>query len=164
MSHDLVLDASTALEAVLGRMHAPEVLDLLENATTVRAPDLFAAEVANALWKHVRAGDINIEEGQICLRTALQLVDSMVHSNDLVEEALVTAAAHDHPVYDALYLVTARRTGATICTRDRRLAALARRDQSSCRVDLTFPSQQPAWLVEETRSAESQQTYHPKHC
>ena len=126
MSRDLVLDASAALEAVLGRVNAPEVLDLLRYATTVRAPDLFAAEVANALWKHVRAGDIDIENGQNCLRAALELVDSMSASNELVEEALATATAHAHPVYDALYLVTARRTGATICTRDRRLATLAK--------------------------------------
>jgi predicted nucleic acid-binding protein len=48
----------------------------------------------------------------------------MVPSKELVEEALATAAAHDHPAYDALYLVAARRTGATVVTRDRRLAAL----------------------------------------
>ncbi len=48
----------------------------------------------------------------------------MVSSGDLVEEALATAAAFDHPVYDALYLVTARRVAAMVCTLDRRLAAL----------------------------------------
>jgi len=124
MSRDLVLDASAALEAVLGRANAPEVLDLLQQATTVRVPDLYAAEVANALWKHVKVCDLEIEEAHICLQTALQLVDTMVPSADLVEEALATAATHQHPVYDALYLVTARRTGATVCTRDRRLASL----------------------------------------
>jgi len=124
MSRELVLDASGALEAVFGRPHADHVLDLIEHATTVRAPDLYAAEVANALWKHVRAGDIDIEDGQAHLRTALRLVDSLVPTEELVEEALATAIAHEHPVYDALYLVTARRTGATVCTRDRRLSTL----------------------------------------
>ena len=37
---------------------------------------------------------------------------------------MVTAAEYNHPIYDALYLVTARRTGTTVCTLDRRLATL----------------------------------------
>ncbi len=124
MSRDLVLDASAGLEAVLGRPRAIDVLDLIEAATTVRVPDLYAAEVGNALWKHIKAGDLNISEAQECLRSALALVDSTIPSSGLVDEAMVTAAEFDHPVYDALYLVTARRTGATVCTLDRRLAAL----------------------------------------
>ena len=124
MSRDLVLDASAALEAILGRPHAEQVLDLVECATLVRAPDLFAAEVGNALWKHVRAGDLDLGQAQVALRAAHDIIDLMVPSEELIEEALATAAVHDHPVYDALYLVTARRTGATVCTLDRRLATL----------------------------------------
>jgi predicted nucleic acid-binding protein len=124
MSADLVLDASAALEAVLGRSGASRVLGLIESAATVRAPDLYAAEVGNALWKHVKAGDLDLERAQIALRAALDVVDVMLPSDEIVEEALATAEAYDHPVYDALYLVTARRSGATVCTRDRRLTAL----------------------------------------
>ena len=124
MSHDLVLDASAALEAILGRPHAEQMLDLIEGATLVRAPDLYVAEVGNALWKHIKAGDIDIGQAQHCLQSALDLVDSIIPSSGLVEEAMATATEYDHPVYDALYLVTARRSGATVCTRDRRLAAL----------------------------------------
>ena len=124
MSHDLVLDASAALEAVLGRTKAVVVLDFIETANTVRAPELYSAEVANALRKHVRAGDLELEEAQKALRIALDLIDSTTPSRELAEEALATAATYDHPVYDALYAITARRTGATVCTLDRRLAAL----------------------------------------
>ena len=124
MSHDLVLDASAALEAVLGRTKAVVVLDFIETANTVRAPELYSAEVANALRKHVRAGDLELEEAQKALRIALDLIDSTTPSRELAVEALATAAAYDHPVYDALYAITARRTGATVCTLDRRLAAL----------------------------------------
>ncbi len=124
MSCQLVLDASAALEAILGRQKAETVLDRIESSDRVRAPDLYAAEVANALWKHVKAGDIDIGQAQVALRTALDLVDALVPAVDLIEEALATATTHAHPVYDALYLVTARRSGATVCTLDRRLAAL----------------------------------------
>lgn len=124
MSAVLVLDASAALEAVLGRSGASRVLDLIEGAGTVRAPNLYAAEVGNALWKHVQAGDLALRRAQNALEAALDVVDEMIPSEDIVHEALATAEAFGHPVYDALYLVAARRSGATVCTRDRRLASL----------------------------------------
>ena len=124
MSGRLVLDASAALEAVLNRACAPRVLDLVEGAAAVYAPDLCAAEVANALWKHARAGDIDREKAHDALGLALALVDDLVPAADLAAEALATSIAHAHPVYDALYAVAAMRSGATVCTLDHRLAAL----------------------------------------
>ena len=76
------------------------------------------------MWKHVRAGDLEREDAQTALEEALQLVDSLTESRDLVSEALVAASAFDHPVYDTLYAVLARRTGAAVCTLDRRLKRL----------------------------------------
>lgn len=125
MSGQLVLDASASLEAVLGRPQASAVLDLVERAAAVRTPDLYGAEVANALWKLVKAGDLDLSQAQFALQAAFDIVDATIPSAGMAEEALATAAAFTHPVYDALYLVTARRSGATICTRDRRLAELA---------------------------------------
>ena len=124
MSRRVVLDASAALEAVLRRPNADRVLDIIEGAHRVSAPELFACEVANALWKHTRAGDIDSDEAQTALEYSLELVDVLEPSVNLATEALVTSSAHDHPVYDALYAVLARRTGATVCTFDRRLIKL----------------------------------------
>jgi hypothetical protein len=42
-------ECSAALEAVLGHARAIDVLNLIETANTVRAPDLYIAEVGNAL-------------------------------------------------------------------------------------------------------------------
>ena len=124
MNRRVVLDASAALEAVLRRPNADRVLDIVEAAHRVSAPELFACEVANALWKHTRAGDLDSDEAQMALESSLELVDVLEPSVDLVPEALVTASAHNHPVYDALYAVLARRSGATVCTFDRRLTKL----------------------------------------
>ena len=121
MNRLVVLDASAALEAVLRRNNAERVLDIVEGAQRVSAPELFAAEVANALWKHVRAGDIDSDEAHLALEYSLDLVDCLESSVDLAAEALATSSAHHHPVYDALYAVLARRSGATVCTFDRRL-------------------------------------------
>ena len=88
----------------------------------VLAPDLFAAEAANALWKYVKAGDLSQERAVELLRRALDLVDILVPSSELAVEALATAAQAGHPVYDFLYAVLARRNGAPLLTMDRPLA------------------------------------------
>ena len=54
------------------------------------------------------------------------LPDRLEPSSTLNVEAFVLASRHRHPVYDALYLVLARRNNAVLLTLDRRLAALAR--------------------------------------
>ncbi len=124
MSTRIVLDASAALEAVLLRPRAEAVLDVIGAASLVSAPDLFAAEAANGLWKHVRSGDLEPHDAHDALRYAMDLTDQLVATGDLVPETLATAMAYGHPVYDALYAVAARRTGASVCTLDRRLQAL----------------------------------------
>ena len=120
----LVLDASAAMEAVLQRPNGGKVLDLVEEAHRVSAPELFAVEVAIALWKHTKVGDLDNDVAQIALENALEMVDYLEPSLGLVPEALATASAHNHSVYDALYAVLARRTGSSVCTFDRRLTKL----------------------------------------
>lgn len=120
----LVLDASSALEAVLGRSGAGRIADLLEAADKVTVPDLFFGEVANALWKYQQAGEISNDEAQELLDLAGSLVDEVLRSEELVTEALASATAYRHPVYDALYAVTARRAGAAVLTLDKRLVRL----------------------------------------
>lgn len=124
MSRRVVLDGSAATEAVVPRRNAGQVLDLVEGALQVSAPDLYAAEVANAIWKHTKGGDLDAEDAQTALESCLELIDVFEPTLDLAPEALATAVAHDHPVYDALYAVAARRGGATMCTLDGRLAQL----------------------------------------
>ena len=119
MSRRLVLDASAALHAVLPGPAAEPVLDALSGAALVLAPDLYAIEVANSLWKYVRAGDLAVDEAVAKLDRALALVDSLVPVEELAKESLVAAAESGHPVYDLAYAVLARREGATVVTADR---------------------------------------------
>ncbi|MEZ5727422.1 MAG: type II toxin-antitoxin system VapC family toxin [Burkholderiaceae bacterium] len=57
-------------------------------------------------------------------REALALVHRLVDDSALFPEALALAVDVGHPVYDAVYAVTARRHAATLATFDRRLHAL----------------------------------------
>jgi predicted nucleic acid-binding protein len=84
------------------------------------------------LWKYQRAGVIDAGQmrerhAEVCL-----LVHRFVDEQTLFPEALQLAADSDHPVYDAVYAVTARRHAATLLSFDRRLHQLCTRAQIAC--------------------------------
>ena len=129
MRTSIVLDASAAVRLIVGPSPAG-IATGLAVADEVFAPRLFTEEVANTLWKYVQAGVFDSKEAINRLRTALALCDHFLdlnpHSSDsLLIEALTEACRLNHPVYDLIYLVAARRTGATLATCDQRLATMA---------------------------------------
>lgn len=120
-----ILDASAAVAIA---MNLPESIKFLPNIDTsdvVIAPDLFVAEVSNALWKSVRAGMLDSEQGSIVLERSVMLVDTFEPGQMLYKEAFALSVDHQHPVYDALYLVLARRHNGVLATLDKRMVELA---------------------------------------
>jgi predicted nucleic acid-binding protein len=122
---NVVIDASAAIGLVLAVPGSETFAVPLERAALVITPDLYVAEVCNALWKYRRAELISIERCELALEQVLNLPDRIEPSSALYLEAFALACRHLHPVYDALYLVLARRNDATLLTLDKRLAALA---------------------------------------
>jgi predicted nucleic acid-binding protein len=120
-----ILDASAAVAIA---MNLPESIKFLPNIDTsdvVIAPDLFVAEVSNAMWKYVRAGMLDSEQGSTALERAVMLVDTFEPGQILYKEAFALSVDHQHPVYDALYLVLARRHNGILATLDKRMVELA---------------------------------------
>ena len=122
---NVVIDASAAVGLVLAVPGSEAFAVPLERAALVITPDLYVAEVCNALWKYRRAELIPMERGEQALEQILSLPDRIESSSALYLEAFALACRHLHPVYDALYLVLARRNDATLLTLDKRLATLA---------------------------------------
>lgn len=125
MTSRIVLDASAALRLVLGLEGANDLAGPLQDCSLVLAPELLCSEVANGLWKYVRARHITADQAVAHYNDAIALTDSLISDREIVVEALAEAGARDHPVYDLLYVVVARRNGASLLTRDKRLARLA---------------------------------------
>jgi predicted nucleic acid-binding protein len=122
----MVMDASVAIDRTLGQVH-PGIEEAVTTATVIVAPTLFAAEVTNALWKHVRAGDIDLANAQALIDATLDMCDQFIPLDDAtLHDALYEARRLNHPVYDMIYAVLARRESAVLATVDRRLAAIAR--------------------------------------
>lgn len=122
-----VLDASAAVNVVMRTDRAADLIGALEGCDLVLAPTLFHGEVANTLWKYVRAGVIDKQTALTRLEEARGLVDSFEADEGLATEAMSQAILHAHPVYDLLYLVLAMRYGARLLSADGKLMELAAR-------------------------------------
>jgi predicted nucleic acid-binding protein len=123
----LTIDASVAVSIVRDRVTHAATLNRLSVADAVYAPSFFVVETANALWKYIKANQLAEADAIVMQQNASMLVDRPVDSAELFPEALRLASQLRHPVYDSLYLVTARRTGSTLLTFDKGLAEMARK-------------------------------------
>ncbi len=120
-----VFDASVAVKwLVTDDRLAPPALAARQRYDAA-APRLIQTEVANALWKYVRLGAVPLDaavEGVAVLDDVMDLTPD----ERLLERAQRLSAQIDHPIYDCLYLVLARDSGAPLITADRRLAEKSR--------------------------------------
>jgi predicted nucleic acid-binding protein len=120
-----VLDASAAVASLFASTRSARVAELLGTANAVLAPDLMVSEMTNAIWKYVRAGALDQETASTLADTAIGLVDEYVPVRTLHREALAFSIHTDHPVYDSMYLVLARRNDAVLLTGDKKMRKLA---------------------------------------
>lgn len=121
----VVLDASAVIRIIEGAAQAAAFTEALISAELVLAPERMLTEVANTLWRLQRPGQLQADSLHQRLRWAADLVDHIEPDRTLQAEALALATHLDHPVYDCLYLVLARREVASLLSADQRLLDLS---------------------------------------
>jgi predicted nucleic acid-binding protein len=94
----LVLDASAVVRIIEGAEQSASFQEALLNADLVLALELMLTEVANALLRLQRAGQLAANELQQHLSRATELVDVIEPDRHLQVEALALACHLDHPV------------------------------------------------------------------
>lgn len=124
----IVVDASVAAKWLVAEDGSDAARAVLASGEPLIAPDLVVAEVGNVLWKKHRSREVTTEQAQTAAATLPTLFDRLVPALDLVLEALILSVEADHPLYDSLYVVLARREAAALATLDVRLGALALRE------------------------------------
>ena len=115
-----VVDASVAVKLLVDEPDSDAARELAANGQELHAPRLMASEVASALWRKARAGQIERADAGAAMAA---LSDMPVRWNDdevVSADAVRLALALDRPVYDCVYLALAHRIGATVVTADRR--------------------------------------------
>lgn len=93
--------------------------DILLNHS-LAAPDLIRAEVANALWKKVRRGELAAGQAKSSLSHLASAV-TLLPTEPFAEMALEIAVEIKHPVYDCLFLALSRTLDFPFVTADKRL-------------------------------------------
>ena len=126
----LTLDVSAAIEVVMGRPKQLEISSILKQAEWIITPNLFIYETSNVMWKYskIYRVDMLIKKTE----QTLALIDEYINPESIYEEAIALACRHNHPAYDAMYIVTCRRRNATLVTLDNKLMKLASSLQVPC--------------------------------
>ncbi len=118
----VVLDASAAM--AVAQKYSPSQLD---KASQVLVPDVFVAEITNAVWKLFHFQKFSQADAEHILDRALFLPDVIVPASNLYRDAFALARSTGHPAYDMFYLALAKEEGATIWTLDKTFRKLVTR-------------------------------------
>ena len=124
----LVVDASVAVKWLVSEAFSEEAASLLNNRTTLIAPELLFAEAANALWALCRRGDIGREDFAEAVEVLKSSPVAVPHPmRQLAASAARLAVDLGHPAYDCFYLALAVQEQYPVITADRRFHDIVRK-------------------------------------
>jgi len=116
-----VLDASAVVELLLGTRAGRAVsARLADPAVALHAPHLLDVEVAQALRRYVREGEIDAADAAAALED-LRALDVERHAHEPLLDR-IWALRQSLTAYDATYVALAEALETTLVTCDRRLA------------------------------------------
>ncbi|OYX12161.1 MAG: hypothetical protein B7Z15_10425 [Rhizobiales bacterium 32-66-8] len=118
---DLIVDASVAVKWFVPEDESNEAERLFEKTVRLFAPTIILGEVANALWKVVRRGDMPREAGLEAVGELPGYFNLLFDTDTVLSAAFDMACDLDHPIYDCLYVESARRFDMPLLTADVRL-------------------------------------------
>ncbi len=118
----LVVDASVAVKWLVEEEGSDTAGRLLEGDHDLHAPRLMASEVANALWRKVRLGEIARGEAGVLITAVTEMPLHWSNDETICADAVRLAVTLDRPAYDCVYLALAHRIGAKVVTADAHFA------------------------------------------
>ena len=125
----LVVDASVAVKWLIAEEDSDAAHRLVASGDDLHAPRLMASEIANALWRKSRLGEIERGRAGALMAAVSEMPVRWSADETVCADAVRLALALDRPVYDCVYLALAYRIGARVVTADVRFAnALAPTD------------------------------------
>jgi predicted nucleic acid-binding protein len=134
----IVVDASVAVKWLLPEPGDAAAQELLATEERLVAPSLIRTEVAAALARRARLGEIEPRDAETAMGLWLQtlrdgVIGLVADETDLVT-ALGLAIELSHPLRDCLYLALAERLGAPLVTADNKFVVKARASHALVRV------------------------------
>jgi predicted nucleic acid-binding protein len=114
----MVIDASIGVKLIVPEEDSAKAIEAVAQGDAI-VPTLFHIEVANAVWKKVRKGEIELAPILPYL-TGLQELAQTIAEAELVERATEIAVELGHPIYDCIYLALAETSDKQVLTADQR--------------------------------------------
>ena len=105
----LTVDASVVIKWFVAEPMCDEARLVLGRRVRLHAPELVLAEFANTIWKKARRNEVPDPGPYLAELVTLPDVIDLCPIRHLAERAARIALEIDHPIYDCLYLVLARR-------------------------------------------------------
>ena len=118
----LVVDASVAVKWLIAEEGSDAAHRLAAGADDLHAPRLMASEIANALWRKARMGEIERPLAGALAAAVPEMPVRWSADEEVCADAARLALSLDRPVYDCVYLALAHRLGAWMVTADQRFA------------------------------------------
>jgi predicted nucleic acid-binding protein len=119
----IVLDASAAVDWLIQASAAPRIESRMFSRQSLHTPQLLDLEVAQALRRLVREGALSASRAEAAIEDLLDLRITRYPHSVLLPR--IWQLRHNLSAYDAAYVVLAEKLGATLLTRDARLASAA---------------------------------------
>ena len=123
----VVLDASAAIKIILQQTSVKPLSDYLKKADWVIAPDIFVSEITNVFWKYHQFEDLPLNISENYMNKTIKLIDDFIEAGEIYQEAFSFSCQINHPVYDAMYLISARRHNAIFISADKKLNKIAQK-------------------------------------
>jgi predicted nucleic acid-binding protein len=121
-----VLDTSAAVTCFAREEGSDAAIGLLASGATFIVPDIFPLEVASALLRKERRGDITLGTTQRALVELDRIAFDLVPHAAMLGAATAMASRYRHGAYDCLFLMIARDRAVPVATFDGPMAGLAR--------------------------------------
>ena len=118
----LVVDASVAVKWLVTEDGSDMARALVAGGDDLHAPRLMACEIANAVWRKARLGEIERSDAGAMMESVREMPVRWNAEETVAADAARLALALDRPVYDCIYLALAHRIGAVVVTADLRFA------------------------------------------
>ncbi|MBI4906202.1 MAG: type II toxin-antitoxin system VapC family toxin [Acidobacteria bacterium] len=126
----IIIDASVAVKWLIPEANSDQALALAKGSEILVAPDLIRTEVAGAITKRFRLGEIELDDAKEALGMWVDaLKEGVIQVQTTLED--VRHAANfslqlNHPIQDCLYLALAQRNSSRLATADRKFADKAK--------------------------------------
>lgn len=117
-----MVDASVVVKWLVDEQESDRARRLLRDEPDLHVPRLVVSEVANALSRRARRGNLEPRGAVAHMASIRRLPLRWADDPEIAEDAVQLAIELDHAAYDCMYLALARRLGVQLVTADMEFA------------------------------------------